>query len=144
MIQFFKKLFLVIFIYSILVAQIEPGFSLQSRQALFKDALNSSTMGDFDLALDRWNKYLKLFPDDPAALSNRGNVKLVIGDLRGSISDQDSSINLNPNELDPYINRGIAEEALGLWKDARNDYSFVISQDKNNFSAFSEGNGTIL
>ena len=32
------------------------------------------------MALNEWNKYLELFPDDGAALSNRGNVKLVIGD----------------------------------------------------------------
>ena len=44
--------------------------------------------------VEKWNKYLEVYPDDAAALSNRGNVKLVIGDLKGSISDQDMAINL--------------------------------------------------
>ena len=38
-------------------------------------------------------------------------------------------------EIDPYINRGIAEEALSLWSQAKKDYMFVISQDSKNFSA---------
>jgi len=42
---------------------------------------------------------------------------------------------LNPTELDPYINRGIAEESLGLWSQAKKDYMLVISQDSKNFSA---------
>jgi len=42
---------------------------------------------------------------------------------------------LNPSEIDPYINRGIAEEALGLWSQAKKDYMFVISLDSENFSA---------
>ena len=37
--------------------------------------------------------------------------------------------------VDPYINRGIAEEALGLWSLAKKDYNFVISKESNNFSA---------
>ena len=78
---------------------------------------------------------MELFPDDPAALSNRGNIKLVIGDPEGSIDDQDKAIDLDPEEVDPYINRGIARESLGLWVQAKNDYLFVISKDKDNFSA---------
>ena len=62
-----------------------------------------------------------------------------IGDM--DLMDQRSelvpnnAINLDDNELDPYINRGIAKESLGLWLDAKDDYSLVISRDKDNFSA---------
>ena len=61
--------------------------------------------------MQEWNNYLNLYPDDAAGLSNRGNVRLN-RDLEGSIDDQNKAINLNPREIDPYINRGIAEEAL--------------------------------
>ncbi len=37
--------------------------------------------------------------------------------------------------LIPYINRGIAEEALGLWLKAKKDYMLVLSKDSYNFSA---------
>ena len=48
------------------------------------------------------------YPNDAAAFSNRGNVRLVVGDIKGSIDDQNKAISLNPSEIDPYINRGIA------------------------------------
>ena len=118
-----------------IVLHISPTYALDSRELLFREALNFSSEGQFDNALDKWNDYLETYPDDPAALSNRGNVKLVVGDPKGSIIDQNRAIELNPSELDPYINRGIANESLGLWLQAKEDYLYVISKDKENFSA---------
>ena len=129
------KIYLLLFFILINLFHTVPAFSLTTREDLFKHALDLSSSGKFDLALKEWNNYIDLFPDDPAALSNRGNVKLVIGDLDGSIEDQDLAIQIDPNEVDPYINRGIAEEALGLWLKAKKDYMFVISKDSDNFSA---------
>ena len=133
----FKKVnifFVLIFVF-VNIFCIEPCFSLSTREDLFKNALDLSSSGKFNLALQEWNRYLNAYPDDAAGLSNRGNVRLVIGDVEGSIDDQNKAINLDPDEIDPYINRGIAEEALGLWSQAKKDYLFVISRDSENFSA---------
>ena len=127
--------FSLIIIFLLIVLHISPAYALDSRELLFREALNFSSEGQFDSALDKWNDYLDTYPDDPAALSNRGNVKLVVGDPKGSIIDQNRAIDLNPSELDPYINRGIANESLGLWLQAKEDYLYVISKDKENFSA---------
>ena len=129
------KNFLFISIFVILFLRINPVLSLEDREVLFKDALSASSIGQFEISLDKWNQYLKKFPNDAAALSNRGNVKLVAGDPKGAINDQNNAIALDGDQLDPYINRGIAEESLGLWLEAKEDYSFVISRDKDNFSA---------
>ena len=96
------------------------------REDLFKKALDLSSRGEFNLALQEWNRYLDSYSDDAAGLSNRGNVRLVLGDLEGSIDDQNKAISLNPSEVDPYINRGIAEEALGLWSLAKEDYTLSL------------------
>ena len=133
----FKKVkvgFLLIVVF-LNIFYIPPCYSLSLREDLFKNALDLSSSGKFNLALQEWNQYLDSYPDDAAGLSNRGNVRLVIGDIKGSIDDQNKAISLNPNEIDPYINRGIAEEALGLWSQAKRDYMFVISLDSKNFSA---------
>ena len=133
----FKKVrvcFLIIFIL-VNISYIAPCYSLPSREDFFRNALDLSSGGKFNLALDEWNRYIDTYPDDAAAFSNRGNVKLVIGDIEGSIGDQNNAIRLNPNAIDPYINRGIAEEALGLWSQAKKDYMFVIAKDSKNFSA---------
>jgi len=133
----FKKVkicFLLIFVF-VNIFYIAPCYSLSSREDLFKSALDLSSLGKFNQALKEWNRYLDSYPDDAAGLSNRGNVRLVVGDVEGSIDDQNKAININPAEIDPYINRGIAEEALGLWSQAKKDYMFVISQDSKNSSA---------
>ena len=114
---------------------IAPSYSLSLREDLFKNALDLSSSGKFNLALQEWDHYLDSYPDDAAAFSNRGNVRLVMGDKEGSINDQNKAISLDSSEIDPYINRGIAEEALGLWPEAKKDYMFVISKDSQNFSA---------
>ena len=129
-----KVYFLLIFVL-VNLNYVLPSHAFQTREQFFNNALELSSSGKFNLALKEWDDYLNLYPDDAAALSNRGNVKLVIGDSRGSIEDQNKAINLDPNEIDPYINRGIAEEALGLWLVAKKDYMFVISKDSKNFSA---------
>ena len=103
----FKKVkfcFLLIFIF-VNINYIAPCSSFSLREDLFKNALDLSSSGQFNLALQEWNQYLDSYPDDAAGLSNRGNVKLVVGDLKGSIDDQNKAISLNPTEIDPYINR---------------------------------------
>ena len=129
------KIYLLLICFLINIFYIAPCYALSSRKDLFKNALDLSSRGEFNLALRQWNKYLELFPDDAAALSNRGNIKLIIGDPKGSIDDQDKAIDLDPEQVDSYINRGIAKESLGLWLQAKKDYLYVISKDNNNFSA---------
>ena len=78
----FKKvkicfLLIVVFLNIFFVA---PCYSLSLREDLFKNALDLSAEGKFNLALQEWNRYLDFYPDDAAGFSNRGNVKLVIGD----------------------------------------------------------------
>ena len=134
----FKRMKMKIFsiiIFVLIILHLSPIYAFDSRELLFREALNFSSAGEFNSALDKWNDYLETYPDDPAALSNRGNVKLVVGDPKGSIMDQNRAIKLNPSELDPYINRGIANESLGLWLQAKDDYLYVLSKDKENFSA---------
>ena len=128
MITFKKvKVCCLIFFVFVNILYIAPCYSLSLREDLFRNALDLSSGGKFNLALQEWNRYLDFYPDDAAGFSNRGNVKLVIGDAEGSIDDQNNAISLNPSEIDPYINRGIAEEALGLWSQEKKDYMFVIS-----------------
>ncbi len=129
------NLYLLLICFLINILCVAPSYSLSSREDLFKNALNLSSSGEFDLAFKQWNKYLELFPDDAAALSNRGNIKLVLGDPKGAIDDQDKAIFEDPDEVDPYINRGIAEESLELWLKAKKDYLYVISKDNDNSSA---------
>ena len=95
-----KVCFLLIFLF-FNILHIEPTYSLTLREDLFNNALDLTSSGKFNLALQEWNSYLDTYPDDAAGLSNRGNVRLVIGDVEGSLDDQNKAISLNPSEIDP-------------------------------------------
>ena len=69
-------MFLLIFIF-LNIFYIAPGYSSSLREELFKNALDLSSGGKFNLALQEWNHYLDSYPDDAAGFSNRGNVRPV-------------------------------------------------------------------
>ena len=113
-------------------------FSLEAKvlqKSIFEKALQESKNGNFIEAEKIWSYYLKENPDDAAALSNRGNIRLALGDPEGAITDHTKAIEMSPEDLDPYLNRGIAEEALGLWEDASNDYNYVLKKNPEDVSA---------
>ena len=104
-------------------------------ESLYGRALQASQSGDFVQALPLWDQVLVLSPDDAAALSNRGNVRLALGDPNGAIADQTRSIELAPEELDPHLNRGTAEESLQDWAAAEADYLWILERDATDASA---------
>ena len=113
-------------------------FSLQAKafpKNLFEKALQESKDGNFIQAEKDWSFYLNENPNDPAALSNRGNIRLALGDPQGAIKDQTMAIEISPDDLDPYLNRGIAEESLHLWEEAGKDYKYVLKNNPKNVSA---------
>ena len=118
--------FLVLFL-SFLLALPAQALDLQG---LYEQALTASRRGDFVEALPLWDRFLEQAPADAAALSNRGNVRLALGDLSGAIDDQSASIVLAPEESDPHLNRGTAEEALQDWSAACLLYTSPSPRDK--------------
>ncbi len=112
-----------------------PLFAISDTQVLFENALKASREGEFVEALSLWDELIKIDSDNSAAWSNRGNVRLALGDSRGAIEDQTKSIELTPMEIDPYLNRGLAEESLKLWDAARKDYTLILDQNPEDPSA---------
>ena len=55
----------------------------QSLESLFDKALNASKNGSFYESLALWDEFLNSVPDYAAAFSNRGNVRLILGDAEG-------------------------------------------------------------
>tara|TARA_E500000331_G_scaffold259497_1_gene250345 strand:- start:491 stop:1264 length:774 start_codon:yes stop_codon:yes gene_type:complete len=104
-------------------------------ESLYGRALQASQSGDFVQALPLWDQVLELSPNDAAALSNRGNVRLALGDSDGAIADQTRSIELAPEEPDPHLNRGTAEESLQDWAAAEADYLWILERDATDASA---------
>ena len=127
------KVFLLLSIFFVVIP-----FSSQAKvlpEFLFEKALQESNDGDFVQAEKDWSFYLNDNPNDAAALSNRGNIRLALGDPKGAIRDQSMAIAISPEDLDPYVNRGIAKEALQLWEDSSQDYKYVLKKNPKDVSA---------
>ena len=104
-------------------------------QQLYEQALTASRSGDFEQALPLWDQVVNLEPGDAAALSNRGNVRLALGDPDGAIADQTRAMEMAPEESDPHLNRGTAEEALQDWQAAAADYLWILERDPGDAAA---------
>ena len=128
------KIFQVLLLLSIIFVPFQSQAKAPPR-FLFEKALQESNDGDFIQAEKDWSFYLNDNPNDVAALSNRGNIRLALGDPEGAIRDQTLAIQISPEDLDPYLNRGIAEEALQLWEDASKDYKYVLKKNPKDVSA---------
>ena len=131
-----RRFLKVLFIFSIIFVFVPSSINAKViPRLLFEKALQESNDGNFLQAEKDWSYYLKDNPDDAAALSNRGNIRLALGDPQGAIRDQTKAIDISPEDLDPYLNRGIAKEALQLWEEASIDYKYVLKNNPNDVSA---------
>ncbi len=110
-------------------------FAEHSEEYFFDKALEATKNGEFVKALKLWDQVIEISPNDAAALSNRGNVRLILGDPQGDIEDQTMAMKLLPLETDPHLNRGTAEEFLRLWDEAEQDYNWVLNHNPDDVSA---------
>ena len=62
---------------------------------------------EYQLALDNFNKALKLSPKDAYALNNRGYAKFKLNDKKGALKDINQSLDLLPGNSYAYRNRAL-------------------------------------
>ena len=66
-----------------------------------------SKLGQYQQAIDNFNKAISLKQDYAGAYINRGNAYISLGQHQRSIDDYNEAIHLEPSNADPYLNRGI-------------------------------------
>lgn len=115
-----------------------PNTTTQSQQLddLAQKAMTATNAGDFAKAETYWTQIIEQFPDNPAALSNRGNARVSQNKLEDAIADYNKAVKLAPSATDPYLNRGTALEGLGKWEDAIADYNHVLELDPKDAMAY--------
>jgi protein O-mannosyl-transferase len=93
-------------------------------------------LGDFQGALEDYNRAIEINPLDQRFYYNRGGTKAKLGDLQGAIMDFNSAIEINTKYLDAFINRGNAKGMLGNKQGAIQDFTKAIEIDSQNAYAF--------
>ena len=82
--------------------------------------------GDYQGALEDYNRAIQLNLSHPSLYNNRGTVRYKLGDYGGALEDYNWAIQLNPYWAGAYYNRGLALYALKDYHRAIEDYSWGI------------------
>jgi len=58
------------------------------------------------MAIENFNKVIRLKPDNADAYNNRGTIYTKFGQYQMAIEDFNNAIRLKPDDADTYLNRG--------------------------------------
>ena len=92
--------------------------------------------GDFETAIQYYDKEIKYNIQDPAVYNNRGVAKGKLSNFQGAFSDFDKAISLNPKDPTAYNNRGLAKRNLRNFQDAIGDFDNAIRLNPKYWAAY--------
>ena len=92
--------------------------------------------GQYENAIQEFDKVIQLDPDYAVAYYNRGYSYNKLGQYQTAINDYTEAIQLNPDYADSYINRGNSYHYLGQHQTAINDYTKAIQLDPDYARAY--------
>jgi tetratricopeptide (TPR) repeat protein len=131
--RFIFAIFLVLFLlfHPAAIAPVQAQLNITEAEstqldALVKKAFEATDAGGFAAAEWYWTDLIKLYPENAAGWSNRGNSKISQNRPQEALIDYNKAVELAPNFPDPYLNRGAALESLGKWEEAIADYDRVL------------------
>ena len=87
-------------------------------------------------AIADFSNAIELNPQFAMAYNNRGIAKCALGDHQGAIADCSKAIELDPQEAGAYINRGNAKKASGDLQGAIADYNRAIELNPQSAMAY--------
>jgi tetratricopeptide (TPR) repeat protein len=82
--------------------------------------------GDYQQALDAYNRALELRPDDPDTLNNRGNALGKLERHEQALKDYNRALELEPHDPDTLSNHGAALANVGRHEDALKDFNRAL------------------
>jgi Flp pilus assembly protein TadD len=92
--------------------------------------------GQYNPALDAFNKSIELNPDHAKAYAWRGITYANLGNHQQTIKDFDRVIELNPNDSTAYSSRGVTHNVLGNYQQAIKDFDRAIELNPNDSYAY--------
>ena len=115
----------------------EMEVHLHDAHAYFNQGNICQSKGDYDHAIEAFNKAIELKPDDADTYHNRGFTYHVKGDYDRAIEDYTKAIQLNPDSAEAYYNRGNAYREKGDFDHAVIEYTKAIQLNPDYIAAYS-------
>lgn len=129
-------------IYNDLFGYIQNQEKHQPAYVEFFIGLTSSMRGDYEKAIEHYDKVIGLSPHIAGTYNNRGIAKGKLGRHGEAIADFNKAISLNPQDISAYNNRGITEGKLKKYEEAIADFNEAIYLNPKYAEAY-HGRGTI-
>ncbi len=105
------------------------GTAPNSALASFRDATQLEDKGDLVGALAKYDEAVRLAPDEPTILNNRGTTLGRLGRYEDAVKDFDRALRVVPRDQVALANRGLALLGLGRVKQAMEAFTTAIDQD---------------
>ncbi len=102
----------------------------------FSNGVTKAELGDFEAAIDYYNKTIEIDPNSSDAYNNRGIAKERLGDLDGALEDYNKAIELDPDDTSAYNNCGNIKLNSGDLAGALWYYNHSIMLDSKNGTAY--------
>lgn len=123
------RLFVILFLSNFLFAQ-------ESRDLLYKQAVDFYQSEQYDSSLSIFNKILLLYPNDTLVYLDRALNNEIIGDELGAVEDYSKLIILDSNVIDAIYLRGVAYYRIAQYSHALQDLEFFVSKENQNAYAY--------
>jgi len=107
-------------------------------QVFVKQGIAFNLKGDFDSAINSFNKALQLDPQYAPAFENRGEARMKQGELVDAIADFTQTLKIQPENDAALFHRGLAESGQGDFDAAIADFGRTIELQPRSFEAFLE------
>lgn len=106
-----------------------------SAEELMEEANALSSRGDYDAAIERYSRAMRIRPGWAGAYNNRGNAYRHKGDFERALRDFAQAIQIRPDYSKPYNNRGLARSELGDLEGALADFSEAVRRSPGDWHA---------
>ena len=112
------------------------SYATLDAEGYFRRGVEAHQRGDFDLAIQDFDKAIALKSDDAKAYYNRGVAYGAKGDYDHAIQDYNKVIALKPGHAEAYNNRGVVYKVKGDHDHAIQDYDKAIALNPDNAEAY--------
>ncbi len=110
-------------------------FSSCAEEDYISNAIDKENAGNYNGALEDYNKAIKNKTNLAAAYSNRAHIKTILKDYEGAIEDYTEALNHTPRKSEAYYNRGLVHFYMKQNEKALADLDLSIAGDSSAVNA---------